>query len=307
MPLLSSLPVGLGTGRRYGIGDLPAFNDGDDFVVTDADGWEDPAGPDAVLVANGGGAGAVASGAWQPRERLLTVSGVVTVPADQQPPIRRSLLAAFPADRDTELVGYGNGDEPDLRMFVRRYDRPTFHRLPTCMEFTFPLVAPDPYKYTLTPLVGQMGVFAGQTWYRVYTDTGTKWVRSYALSGSRWMRVYQQLVVSSAYPESLSLDSGGDVASQRVEFVVTGPLTSGEWWLYHETTGRRMWGAFGLTSQQSVVIDCRTKTATLNGSDVSHLIYGDWLTLEPGRNTYQLVGGTASGAYASVTALEAHL
>lgn len=295
------------TGRRYLIEGLPIFNDGGDFVLSDVEGWEDPAPPDAVLVANGGGAGVLASGAWLAKERALTVSGVITIPADDQAIFRRMILQGFPADRDAALVGYANGaGDVDLQMFVRRYDRPTFVRTPTFIEFTVPLVAADPYKYALTPLSGTCGVWTGEDWYLALTQPVSAWVLQLSLSGGTWGVQLAQDVPDGPYPTSITLDSAGDVASRRITASIAGPLTAGDWYLWSETTGRKLWVEAGVVEGQTLILDSRARSASLSGADVSHLTFGDWLTLEQGANTFRLVAGTDSTASCMFTALEAY-
>lgn len=310
MPLLTSFGTEATTygGRRYLITGLPVFNNGDDFILSDVDGWEDPAPPDAVLVPNGGGPGSVASSVWQPKERALTISGAVTVPTDQQATIRRLLLQAFPADREQVLVGYANGsDDVDMQMFVRRYDRPTFQRLPTYMEFAFPLIATDPFKYGLATLSGTMGVWTGEDWYLPLTDEGSGvWALELGLSGGVRAALLTQDLPVGPYPVSLALDSDGDVASHRVTASITGPLAAGDWYLWSETTGERLWAEVGVTADQTLILDCFTRTATLSGTDVTYATYGDWLSLEPGTNSYRLVNGADSDAFCVMTALEAY-
>jgi hypothetical protein len=294
-------------GRRYLIGDLPVFNDGDDFLITDVDGWEDPAPPDAALVANGGGPGAVASSVWVPKERALTLSGVVTVPADDQALMRRLLLKAFPADREVPLVGYANGaSDVDLQLFVRRYDRPTFQRMPDFMEFTIPLIALDPFKYGLEPLTGTVGVWTGEDWYLAMTNSAGVWNVPMTLSGGAWSATMQQDLPNGPYPISTTLVSAGDVASQRLTFTITGPLDAGDWWIWSETTNEQLWVEVGVTADQTLTLDCQRKTADLSGQDVTHLTYGSWLTLQPGTNSYRLVAGTDSDAFCVVSGLEAY-
>lgn len=307
MPLLTlgSDSTYSSTGRRYLIEGMPVFNEADEFIITDVDGWEDPAAPDAVFVLNGGGAGAVATGSWLPKERLITVSGAITSEGTQQAAMRRLILAGLPADREVSFVGYANGDV-DMQMFVRRYDKPTFVRLPTYMEFVVPLIAVDPYKYGLTPLVGTMGVWTGEDWYEALTDFSGVWSTPMGLSGGQWSETLIQDVPTGPYPVSLTLDSDGDVSSQRVTFSITGPLDAGDWFLYSETTGAQFWVEAAVSSDQTLLVDGFNKTATLSGSDVTYLSYGDWPTLEPGPNSFRLVAGASSDAFAQVSALPAY-
>lgn len=307
MPILTSSATVAG-GRSVRLPGLPDFNADDPaFRINMFDGWFDGPGPVPVLVANGGAPGAVAVGDWEPAEHYYTLAGRVFCEPQDRAYYRRLLLAALPPNMDTSIACLGNSVDVDLQAFVRLFDRPTMVANEAGLGFSLPLVAPDPYKYALAPLAGDMGVFTGQSWFRDYTLSGAKWVRSYALTGSRWTRTYKQSVASGPYPSSVTLDSAGDATSRRVTVTITGPLTAGDWWLRNESTGEEMWVEVGVQAGQQLVIDMRSRTARLDGSPVDHLVYGDWLSLAPGANLFRLASGTASAAFASVTALPAYL
>lgn len=307
MPLLVAADTALvADGRSIQIGDLPIFNADDDaFKITGFDGWFARAAPDAVYVANGGGPGVVASGPWLPKEKLRRLTGRIVASRDAQGIMLRSLYAALPVDADAPLICYGNGLDVDLQVWVRNYDAPDI-TVGSALWFSFPLLSVDPYKYALMPLSGAMGVFTGQTWYRTYTLPGTAWIRTYTLPSSKWVRTYQQLVSSGAYPDSLQITSSGDVPSRRVTTTVVGPLDAGDWWISNDTTGEQLVSSFGLTAAQTLVIDSQNQLALLNGADVSSGMFGDWPTLAPGTNTFRLVAGAASTAFATVAAFEAY-
>lgn len=111
---------------------------------------------------------------------------------------------------------------------------------------------------------------------------------------------FEQALQSGSFAPSLVVTSEGDATSRKLVFDVTGPLTKGDWQLLHENTGDQLTVDLGLTAQQTVRFDCHAQTATLNGSPIDSLVFGDWLTLEPGSNTYRLTAGAASDGFASL-------
>lgn len=309
------------------------FNDigQNDRVITDWGNWDSIAPPVPVIVRSGGVAGAVGSGDWAPAEEYYTLSGFVRTPQVNHWALKRQLLAAFRKDRSVPLVRLGGVGEPDLQVWVRLYDRPSLPSDGYRLAFTFPLVALDPYKYGLQWLTGEVGVFTGQSWFEAYSNTTvagaastydastydsatydgagglTGWRREYTYNGSKWVLRYRQAVPAGPYPQSLTILSEGDASSQRITAAVTGPLDLGDWWLLNEATGARLWADTALDVGQTITFDCMAKLATLDGSDISSTVYGDWLTLEPGANTFRLVAGRQSDATASVSALPAYL
>lgn len=307
MPLLTGYGLSpSATARTVQIGDAPLFNAGDPaFTVQDIDGWDSFAAPDVVMVANGGGAGSVASGPWLPVQAAYTVSGTVFADPGSQATVRRLIWQAFPPGQDGRIVVYGV-DEPDLQAFVRLSERAEFHRSGRYMLFSLPLIAGDPYKYALTPLTGTMGVWTGEDWYLSLTEAPAGVWSVQMVNAGGWSVSLVQDVPDGPYPISLSLDSDGDTSSQRVTASITGPLDAGDWFLWSETTGAQLWADVGITADQTLILDSFSKTATLSGQDVTYLTYGDWLTLEPGSNSFRLVAGTDSDAFCALTALEAY-
>ena len=306
MPLLlgEESTSAVADGRIVRIAGLPDFNAGDSsYKVFQFDGFFSAPPPDAVWVANGGGAGAVASGGWAAKEQVCLCVGRIKGEKALLAAARRQLLAAFPTTAEASVAFPGSGWDVDLQMFVRRYDVADIN-IARWLDFSIPLIATDPYKYALDSLSGTMGVFSGQNWYRTYTESGGAWTRTYAQSGSAWRRVYTQFVDSTALPDSLTLTSSGDADSSRVTVTVVGPLSAGDWWL--ESPAGVLYPSFGITDSQSLGVDAQTRTATLNGADVTYGLIGDWPILSPGSNVFRLVAGSQSGAYATVNALEAY-
>jgi hypothetical protein len=296
MPLIIDSPAAVGA-LLVEIGNLE-FNRDRLWKVHTLDGWWDTVGTDAQMVPSGG-VGAVAVGPWLPKERYLTVAGHVLGMDPFE--VRRLLLAEFGTDASV-TVTYPDGSTE--RIFVRPFD--SFSLVPKGQQlrFALPLVALDPWKYAADPLSGDVGVFTGQRWHRELTE-GTEWYWPLT-SGTEWHATFEQDVPDGPYPPSVTLTSGGDATSQRLVATVTGPLTAGDWWLMNETTGERLWVEVSIVADQELVLDMRARTARLNGATVDHLVYGDWLSLVPGANTYRLVSGTASDAHASFSALPAY-
>lgn len=291
---------------------MPDFNAGDPaFKITDFTGWYSVGTPDAVLVANGGGPGAIAAGEWLPAEQYYTLTGFLRG-GDRASTelLRRMMLAALPPNADAP-VQVLQGDD-GLQVFARLADKPDLTPIgPTLMQFTFPLVAPDPYKYALEPLSGTVGVFAGVDWYRTYDLTTTPPSRGYVLDGGRWVRSYVQQGVTGAFPLSWGADSPGDATSRRLTVTVAGPQPDG-WWVERQdadgAVAEQLYVDQALTADQTVTFDCQPPYAvTLNGADVAHLTFGDFLTLPPGASTYRLVAPDDLGGHAAFSALPAFL
>lgn len=131
------------------------------------------------------------------------------------------------------------------------------------------------------------------------------WGRVYAVdtvpTPDLFYRTYEQAQDASDFPPAVVLTSAGDTTSRRLTVSVTGPVTLGDWHLLNEATGARLWVDLSLLSSQTVVFDCLRQTAELNGADITNLVFGDFLTLEPGSNTYRLVSGTESAGFAQIT------
>jgi hypothetical protein len=310
MPILIDAgPETVTLDRTVVVGELPAFNAGDKtFTVESLDGWDDTATVDSVFVGNGGGPGVAASGEWLQTEGYLTLTGIILGTPQEQSLYRSMLLAGLPATDDVPLIVTGGSWDVDKQAFVRRFDKPTIARRRNYMRFTFPLIMTDPFKYGLVPVSATMGVWVGESWFGTYADQGGAiWTRAYGFDGTNWVRTFRQFVAEGAWPDSITLTSDGDVASQRLTVSLQGPLAAGDWWLINENTGARLWANTDITLGSELVFDCFNKTATLNGDSVDHLVYGDWLTLEPGGNTFRLLASAQSAGSATISALPAYL
>lgn len=313
IPLVSTPSAAIAAGRSIRIPGLPDFNADDPaFKINTFEGWFDSQTPVPVLIANGGGPGSFAVGDWAPGEQYYTLGGRIDVGPSGYATMRRLLLQAFPADREIALACLGNGIDDDLQVFVRLYDRLTVPPGESVLRFTVPLVASDPYKYALEPLAGTVGVFAGVDWYRQYDVTSTPPSRTYVSDGvGGWYRSYARQGNNGPYPLSWGANSPGDATSRRLTITVAGPQPDG-WWVERQDADgnvvEQLYVDQALTPEQTVVFDCQPPySATINGADVAHLTFGDFLTLPPGGSTFRLVAPADLGGHASFSALPAYL
>jgi len=286
--------------------DMPDFNEEGQYtyVIENFDDWWDTPPPRAVLVPNGGGAGAVPSGDWLHVEQYLNLSGWVVCPPEAQEAIRQALLLAIPTTSTVQLNYLGRGWDEDKCIFVRRYDKAQFNKSADRIRFTLPLVAPDPNKYGFPAQVGSVGVYSGTNWYEIYTNS-SGWGEVFGNTGG-WGEVFSQSVAPGPYVSSLDLSSSGSISSRRLTIDVVGPLTAGGWKLSQETAGRQMWCNVSLSAGQVLTIDCQREVATLAGSTVP--LFGDMFTLEPGTNTFRLISSASNTtAYATITAYPAFM
>jgi hypothetical protein len=213
--------------------------------------------------------------------------------------IKQQILNSFSPTEEHTLIRH---EAITRQMFVRQYDAITFeHILPEGFRYTIPLVALDPLKYALDVETASMGVFSGEDWYRLY-PTGN--YRTYDTVG--FYRSYEQLIVATAFPQSISITNEGDAESRRVTIALTGPLTGGDWAISNLTTGDTIYAVIDVAAGQLLIFDMYNNLVTLDGQDVSPYVFGDWLNVIPGVNTFQLTSSFDNiDAYATVSALSA--
>lgn len=271
------------------------------------DGWFGVAQPRSELAPEIAGDGATAIGPWDFNEAYYVLRGLYR--ADDQSTLlafRAQLLAALPANADVPITVLS--DYRDQVAYVRLYDKPEIDVKGTILTWTMPLVATDPWKYSAEALTGQFGVFTGSNWYMAFSVNTVPnpdryyapFVLDTAPSPDRAYMTFIQQQSTSAYPPAAVLTSDGDITSRRLKFEVTGPLVQGDWKIVHEQSGNELWVDIGLTSGQSIILDCYAQSATLAGASVDNLVFGDWPTLLPGANTYRLVAGNPADGFANV-------
>lgn len=295
------------TGPSIRLGSLPTFNAEDrDYRITAFDGWYGAAAPRAELVTSGGAPGAVAVGPWDDSEAYYTLTGLIrSTDRATLMSLRRELLAALPATEDVALDVLGNDEDVNLTAFVRRYDKPEITVEGSLLHFTFPLVATDPSRYgpTLASSL-TMGVFTGSQWFTTFEldatpDPDLHYLAPDVVAGEGAV-LFQQVEEMPDFPSSVTLTSEGDTTSRRLTIAVTGPVTQGDWQLINETTGDELYADLSLVAGQTVVFDCYRQRATLNDAPIDGLVFGDFLSLEPGGNTFRLTSGTTSAGFATI-------
>lgn len=286
---------------------LPDFNADDyAFVVERFESWGDGPSPRAVLVANGGGPGAVAVDPWSDAESYYVLSGSIEATPDLHMELRRALLAAItPLAEAPVKVTDPSGVE--LQVFCRVYDRRTIESLGNVLVFSLPLVSPDPYKYGVELLEAQAGGFEPEDWFRTYADGTGDWYRTYAADAVHYRTYIEDEAATNVLPKVAVITSPGDAISQRLTMTVQGPLSIGEWYIERDGDGSRIWVDTSLAAGQSLTFDTASRTVTLNGSNVDHLVYGDFQTLSPGLNSWRLVvAASGAGSSMNVSALPAY-
>lgn len=297
------------TGPSIQLPGLPNFNDGDPaFKVTAFDGWWNTPKPRAELLPSGVTHGAVPIGPWDFAEAYYTLSGVIrSTDRAALMAYRRDLLTALPADADSTIVVLGNDEDVDLQIDVRRYDAPDIRIVANNLMFTFPLVGFDPFKYAATALSGSMTAFTGFNWFMTFTeDTVPDPDEHYLAFDTVDYAMTFQTDVAEGANQAAALVSPGDALSRRLTVTVNGPLDAGDWFLVQDNTDRRLWVNLTLTANQTVTFDCYRQRADLNGNGIDTLVFGDYLTLEPGENTYRLITGSDSAGSATVEGYPAY-
>jgi hypothetical protein len=288
--------------RLYG---LPDFNANDaDFRITAIEGiFSTP--PLDPQFSSGATPGAIASGPWLAKERPLTVVGFIQASREALAGYARAIANSCPISRESTIEILGNGYDIDLKAFVRRYDKADMP-ISSRLDFNLPLMMLDPYLYGRDVLEGGVSVNSGTFWYESYVNS-SGWKKTHVKSGSDWYNTYTNLQPVQPYPDSVSLTPpAGGTTSRRLTFKVVGPLTAGSWQLSQDNE-REMWVQVSIPSGQELVIDTFEEKVTMNGEDITNLLYGDMLTLEPGGSTFQLNSSIVSSeAYAYVTALPAY-
>lgn len=305
-------------GASISIPGLPlSYPLGDGSLRMTLDGWYGTSGVRAELSASTSGGGSTPTGPWDHAEAYYTLRGVYHSDLGRGPlmSLRRALIAAVPANQEIQMQVLDDQDI-NLSAFVRLYDKPEIDVNGPNLVFSLPLVAPDPLRYGASlvggAVSGDFGVFTGSQWFQTFNlntvPNPDRWWAPFTLDTAptpdRGYSVFTQAQALSPYPPALvlvapSIAAGGAV-SRRLQIAVTGPLTQGDWSITNEATDSEIYVDLGLLSSQTVVFDSFTQTATLNGTDISNAVYGDYLSIQPGSNTFRLVAGQQSNGFATI-------
>lgn len=262
------------------------------IMVDLLDGWRDSDEVDPILVDQPDD-GAYAGEGWKSKERYITVGGWIDDPASSSAAnvdAARNKLIQVVSQPEFIVTRYGSVPK-SLR--CRRIGKVEFFDdINVGTRWAFQAVAPNPFKYSPTSSNQVTYAFSGGDYYRLYP-------RTYALV--TFTRTYTPVAGTSVTTNPIVFNNIGTATYKPRDVTIYGPLPSGSWELINETTGEHMWAYVDLpTVDDSLIIDMERQKATLNGYDVTHLMYGDWFGLKPGVNTIRLYADATESADAYV-------
>lgn len=271
------------------------------FITDLLEGWDDTPAIDTAIVAAGGSDGVYMAGQWLSKEKYLTIGGAGHAYGGGRlgaEALKRQLKAAFRPGEEVVLTRTIDGH--GFSMFVRLYDIIKIDQpVDEGFRYTIPVMSLDGMTYGSIPSVATGGAYSGTTWYRTYTSEA----RTYGASEER---SYVELGDTMAYPEVATILNEGDSVSKRVTMTISGPLSSGDWYIINITSGEIFFLDITVNPGDQLVVNTIDESVTINGVDISHLMYGEWMTAAPGYNTYKLVAGSATNeSYAIISVLSA--
>ncbi len=267
------------------------------FMMDIMDGWDDTPELEVTITAFGHSDGAVSADRFPMKEKYLDLGGAVLAETRAEADKARDRLKLlFQNNKQIVIRRYEpNGAQ---EMTVRLSGKITFERpVEEGFRYLVPVVATDPFKYSVNLISGSVGVFSGGNFFRSYANPAAgRFVRQYP-------RTYQQEKPTER--ADLILNNEGDVTTYPTSTVV-GPLRSGDWFLYNRDTDQVLSFDVGIPDGSTLVIDHKEQIALLNGYDVGFTMRGEWWGLRPGSNLVQLVAGTYNAeATLTVTARSA--
>lgn len=235
------------------------------------DGWKTSPDLDVTLNKISDVDGEVMGDFQSIRSRYLTVGGYVLAESRALSDGLEDVLAnTFRRNADLILERY----EPVPKFLRCRRVGPIEITSPmdNGWRFTLDLVAPDPFKYSVTPVgpftAGVAGLSSGG---RVYP-------RTYPL---------EYTTISSGGANLVTLVNAGTASTAPI-ISITGPLTRGGWRLSNETTGETLLMDIGLSATDTLDIDFALELVRLNGYVTSPTIKGDFWRVVPGVNIIKL-------------------
>lgn len=243
------------------------------------EGWEDTADLDMILVANGNGPGAVLAATPVAKEKPLTLGGAwLAESRDSAEAAAVELRNLFPVGREVVIERAGRVAFAWLAGPVS-----TPMATPRGFRWDVPLLQLDPNRYSPSTLTGAAGVSTGDPIHRVYDEA--TYARTYDPADRA--RRYISTGVSG-----VQVHSPGDTESSRLVVTLTGPLKSGDWRVVNDATRESIRATVTFTEAQTLRLDMAAQQAWLGDQDVTSQVFGDWLTLAPGGNTFRLLAGT---------------
>lgn len=258
------------------------------FGIDILDGWSSTSEIEAVFTPLGATDGAVPSAFFPARARQMTIGGYVEANNRTDREWLEEYIKGVVFQRNKELILARYETVPKfVRVRVSGQREILANATMTGFRWSVPVTAADPIKYGLTEITGFSGVSGFNT-------------------GGFTFPITFPLVFTFL---DLDLDAGVSVinegtGSSSPVMTLYGPLNKG-WFLENSTTGQSIRFDVGLTSVDTMIIDFRQETATLNGASVTATIVGDFWRLVPGVNQIKLfassdpLAGFTLSAYSS--------
>ena len=271
------------------------FNDADtgELVVEHAyvdvlDGWTNTPSPVVITAQKAIGDGAETAPRFYSQGRNLHVEGMVATSGyDQTEDAWNDLVfKGFPLNDDIQITAQGPIPKYVIGRVISQVS--ILQIMPDGFRFGVDLLCDDPWKYdAVNSLFGSSGIAGGST-------GGLTWPVT-------WPLVWNASI--DGIGNGVTLTNIGN-ADTLPEITISGPLDTG-WRIENETTGEFLSFDVSLSAGQTLTIDSKTETASVDGSPVVGLVDGDWFPLRPGANLIKLFGNYDPETSFTVYALSA--
>jgi len=246
------------------------------WIIKGLDGWDGPPTVGQVIQRSADHGGWPAAQYYGPR--LLSLKLMASAPTQAlRDQAAEQLVQAVPV---SDLATFTYGEPVPKLVYVRQngsanigMDKPTL----TDVDFTIPLVAPDPRKYAVTPLV----------------QTAT-------LPAPVINPLTLPVTLPIGFPGSIpAIDSAVTCVNSgtfetRPVITVSGPLDSPQ--IVNAATAQVIsFTGLNLAATDQLVLDTDARQAFLNGAFYAADVSSAWWVLEPGSTQVYLTGGNFSG------------
>jgi hypothetical protein len=254
------------------------------------EGWSDTPEIDVVSTPQGGHTDGEVAGDFFPasaRHMIVGGWGNAATRADAESLSDVIIRDAFPRNQLIRLTRY---ESVPKFLDCRVSDKRTIQWVgPYSFRWVVPVMAPNPFKFGLTPEIGGPVGVAGQS------TGGVAFPITFPFSFT---------TISAGSENSIILVNRGTASSFPV-VTLHGPLVKGGWRLSNDTTGDDIRFNVGLGATDVLVIDFGAQTALLNGAVVTSSITGDFWSVVTGPNVIKLYADFDPAASLSATVYSA--
>jgi len=249
------------------------------------DGWKDTGDVEEFSTDLGSYRDGVSSADYFPvRKRYITISGYCAAESVAAAEAYHDLLVrdAFPRNKTLTFQRYEFVPKQVLCKRSAKIEV-DWTAVPNGFRWMTTLLADDPMKYSISSVTGSGGISN-------IIQTGHSFPVTFPMTFNG---------TGGAGYTSIGINNIGTAPSAKLTATITGPLAKGAWRLINDTTGDSLSFDVALTSSDTLVVDFLSRTATLNGFQVSAAYTGTFWKLQPGLNTIRLYA--EPNAQASVT------